>query len=157
MDGTDDTEDLNSERTALSPESSSAQLHLQILQSGVQRMATNSSSCKTWCITLVSGILILVADKSRPELAWLALIPTVLFLALDAYYLALEKAFRSSYDIAVEKLHNDQLFPQDLYPISPQGNICRHQVDAIKSFSIWGFYVALIIMAALAKIFVIQN
>jgi hypothetical protein len=68
----------------LSEESASVQAHLQILQSVIQRMASNSTSCKEWCITIVSAILVLIADKGKPELVWLALFPTFLFLALDA-------------------------------------------------------------------------
>jgi hypothetical protein len=51
-------------------------------------MAANSASCKGWCIAITSAILVLVADKSKPDYALIALIPILLFLALDAYYLA---------------------------------------------------------------------
>ena len=75
-------------KVPLTEESASVQSHLQIMQNIIQRMATNSTSCKAWCITIVSAILVLIADKSKPELAWLALLPSFLFLSLDAYYLA---------------------------------------------------------------------
>lgn len=86
------------EVNAFREDSQAVQAHLGIMQDVIQRMASNSASCKTWCITLVSAILVVVADKGKPEYAWLALIPTVLFFALDAYYLALEKMFRLSYN-----------------------------------------------------------
>jgi hypothetical protein len=59
-------------------------------------MASNSASCKAWCITLVSAILVIVADKGKPQHALITIIPTVLFLVLDTYYLAIEM-FRQSY------------------------------------------------------------
>ncbi|MGB2959578.1 MAG: hypothetical protein WBD30_11890, partial [Bacteroidota bacterium] len=70
------------------------QAHLQIAQSVIQRMASNSSSCKAWCITLVSAILVIVAGKTDSQYALIAVIPTILFLVLDTYYLALENGFR---------------------------------------------------------------
>jgi hypothetical protein len=71
-------------------ESPSIQTHLGILQNVIQRMASNSSACKTWCVTLVSAVLVIVADKGKPDYAWIAMLPIVVFAALDAYYLALE-------------------------------------------------------------------
>ncbi|MGN2393596.1 hypothetical protein ACTFO6_19145, partial [Pelomicrobium sp. G1] len=74
------------------------QAHPSIAQAVIQRMASNSASCKAWCITLVAAILVIVADKGKPKYALIAVIPTVLFLVLDAYYLALERCFRVSYN-----------------------------------------------------------
>lgn len=109
--------------------SPSVQAHLGILQSVIQRMAANSSSSKAWCITIVSAILVIVAGKSKPEFAWIAILPTFLFMCLDIYYLALEKGFRASYSIFVRKLHDGSISSDDLYSISPEGNQSRHQWD----------------------------
>lgn len=54
--------------------------HLSITQYVIQRMATNSSSCKAWCITIVSAILVIAADKGNYRCAFIATIPNVLFL-----------------------------------------------------------------------------
>lgn len=91
------------------------QAHLGIMQSVIQRMAANSTSCKAWCIALVSAILLIVADKGKPQYALIAIIPTTLFLVLDAYYLSLESGFRESYNLFIEKLHNGELVASDLY------------------------------------------
>jgi hypothetical protein len=148
--------DTQNDQTApLSEESIAVQAHLQILQGVVQRMASNSTSCKAWCITIVSAILVLIADKGKPELAWLALLPSVLFLALDAYYLALERAFRASYNAFVKKLHSGRIHVEDVYSVMPKGGMSRHQVDALKSFSVWGFYGTLVILVILAKVVVL--
>lgn len=146
----------NVDKTALSEESSSVQSHLSIMQSVIQRMAVNSSSCKAWCITIVSAILVLIADKNKPELAMLALLPTFLFLALDAYYLALEKSFRISYNNFIKKLHNKELNSEDLYSVTPIGSMASHQIESLKSFSVWGFYGTLFILVILAKEIVLQ-
>lgn len=131
--------------------SPSVQTHLGILQSVIQRMAANSSSSKAWCITIVSAILVIVADKSKPEFAWIAILPTFLFMCLDIYYLALEKGFRKSYSSFVKKLHDGSISSEDLYSISPEGNQSMHQWESFKSFSVWGFYIGLFILIAITK------
>jgi hypothetical protein len=135
--------------------SQAVQAHLAILQAVIQRMATNSSSCKGWCITLVAAILVVVADKGKPQLAWIALIPTLLFLALDAYYLALEKAFRNSYNRFIERLHEGKLGASDLYVVEPEGGLAGLGMKALASFSIWPFYTTLVVMIYLTRVFVI--
>lgn len=135
----------------ISEESASVQSHLSIMQSVITRMAANSTSCKTWCITIVSAILVLISDKSKPELAWLALIPTFLFMTLDAYYLGLEKAFRSAYNNFIEKLHRKDIKLEDLFSVVPSTDTLFKQLDALKSFSVWGFYLPLFILIFLAR------
>ncbi|WP_278358070.1 hypothetical protein [Idiomarina abyssalis] len=135
----------------LTEESPSVQAHLQIMQGVISRMADNSTASKAWCITIVSAILVLVADKSKPEYAFIALVPIFLFLALDSYYLALEKAFRDSYNEFIGRLHSQMVGSEDLYSVVPRGNMTKHQIDALKSFSVWGFYVCLGVMVYLAK------
>ena len=140
----------------LTEESPSVQAHLQIMQGVISRMAANSTASKAWCITIVSAILVLVADKSKPEYAFIALVPIVLFSALDSYYLALEKAFRDSYNSFIGKLHEQNICSEDLYSVVPKGSMTKHQVAALKSFSVWGFYVCLGVMVYLAKELVLK-
>lgn len=127
------------------------QSHLSILQSVIQRMASNSSSSKAWCITLVSAILVIVADKGKPQYAWLAVIPNFLFLVLDAYYLALEKGFRDSYNEFICKLHAEEISANDLFAVTPKGNLMKLFLKGIISFSVWPFYVTLFLMIYIAK------
>lgn len=140
----------------LTEESPSVQAHLQIMQGVISRMAANSTASKAWCITIVSAILVLVADKSKPEYAFIALVPIFLFLALDSYYLALEKAFRDSYNSFINKLHAQDICSEDLYSVAPKGNMTKHQLAALRSFSVWGFYVCLGVMVYLAKELVLK-
>ena len=137
--------------------SPSVQSHLGILQSVIQRMSENSSSCKAWCITVVSAVLVIVADKGKPNFAFIAFIPTLLFLALDTYYLALEKGFRASYTDFVKKLHSGTAKAADLFTIEPSGSPSRHRLKAIKSFSVWGFYGTLVLLIALARWLVLKS
>jgi hypothetical protein len=135
--------------------SQAVQAHLGITQSVIQRMAANSASCKAWCITLVSAILVIVADKGKPQYALIAVIPNVLFLILDSYYLALEKMFRQSYNSFIEKLHNGKVVASDLYAVAPSGNLFNIFFASLLSFSIWPFYLTLLAMIWIAKKLVI--
>lgn len=141
----------NNPRILLSEESPSVQIHLGILQNVIERMASNSTSSKTWCITIVSAVLVVVADKGKPDFALLALIPSILFLALDTYYLAMEQGFRNSYNVFVRKIYEQTLTLEDLYSVKPEGNQFKLQIESLKSFSIWGFYSVLVLLIGLAK------
>jgi hypothetical protein len=138
----------------VSGESPAVQSHLGILQSVIQRMSMNSSSAKAWCITLVSAILVLVADKSKPQYAWIAAIPTFLFFVLDAYYLGLEKGFRAVYNDFICKLHGNDLAVSDLYQVSPKGSVFLLLMKSILSFSVWPFYLTLVAMIYVVKVYV---
>jgi hypothetical protein len=131
--------------------SQAVQSHLSITQSVIQRMATNCSSCKAWCITVVSAILVIVADKGKSQYAYIAIIPNILFLILDTYYLALEKMFRNSYNDFIKKLHENKLDSSDLFAVIPKGNWIKTFFKSVISFSVWPFYLTLFIMILLAK------
>jgi hypothetical protein len=138
-------------KTRFGEESPAVQGHLSILQSVIQRMATNSGSCKAWCITLVSAILVVVADKAKASYALIAAVPTILFFVLDAYYLALERGFRASYRAFIRKLHSGGVAPEDLYEVSPEGALIWTFFRSIFSFSIWPFYVTLALLIWLTQ------
>jgi len=135
----------------LSEASPSVQTHLGILQGVIVRMASNSTSCKAWCITVVSAVLVIVADKGKPDFALIAFIPNFLFMALDAYYLSMEKGFRNSYNSFVKKIHEASLTAEDLYSVKPEGKTITLQIEAIKSFSVWGFYLVVALLIALSR------
>jgi len=126
--------------------------HLDISQSVIQRMASNSAACKAWCITLVSAILVLVADRGEPRYAFIALIPAVLFLILDAYYLALEKRFRESYNGFIRKLHQESVQAEDLFAVVPYGNLWEFFFVALRSFSVWPLYLTIGCVIALVNV-----
>lgn len=136
-------------------ESPAVQAHLGIAQSVIQRMASNSASCKAWCITLVAAILVIVADKGKPSYALIAAIPTLLFLVLDAYYLALERCFRASYNEFIDKVHSGRVVASDLYAVVPRGSLVKLLAQSLGSFSIWPFYLTLAVMIWLSMWIVI--
>ena len=132
------------ESTNIGVESSAVQKHLEMMQGVIQRMAENSRSCKLWCVTLVAAVLVLVARTGEPRHALIALIPTLLFLFLDSYYLALEKAFRRSQNAFVAKLHEGKLQDNDIYKVVRKGMGTGLGVGSLLgSLSILPFYIPL--------------
>lgn len=136
-------------------DSQAVQAHLNVTECVIQRMASNSASCKAWCITLVSAILVIVADKGKPQYALIAIIPTVLFFILDAYYLALERMFRQAYNSFINKVHKGKVVVSDLYAVTPAGNLFKTFWSSLISFSIWPFYATLLAMIWIVKVVVI--
>lgn len=116
--------------------------HLKMLQSIIDRMAANSTSCKKWCITIITGVIAIVANKSNPAFIWIALIPAILFAFLDLYYLSCERCLRSNYNNFVKKLHEGILESSLLFVISVPGvkEILGCMKESARSISIWAFY-----------------
>src|SRR4051812_47825321 len=116
------------------------------LQGIISRMGANSASSKTWCISLVAAILVVVADKNKPNYVWIALIPIMLFFFLDAYYLSLERCFIGAYKAFVKHVRDGTATTDDLFEISPQRgalSICTGIGGAFVSVAVWPFYVVL--------------
>jgi hypothetical protein len=147
----------NEGRVSLTPDSSAVQIHLGIIQDVVSRMANNSASCKTWCITLVSAILVVIADKGEASYAWIALLPVILFCVLDAYYLGQERVFRAGYNNFVQRVHIGQATADDLFQIVPDKgtSMTRAILKAISSFSIYPFYLTLIAMIVVTRFLIL--
>ena len=138
----------------LDPDSSAVQTHLQIMQDVIRRMAENSRSFKVWCVTLVSAALVLMVQTENSQQVLIALVPALLFLALDTYYLALERSFRDAYDAFVDKLHSAELRQCDLYVVKPSGAIPKLFLQCLPSFSIWPFYLMVAVMVLLTRFFI---
>lgn len=125
------------------------QSHLTILQSVIARMASNSANCKTWCVTLVAAILVVGADGAKIRFALLALVPTLFFLLLDAYYLSLERCFRHKYDAFVENLSRDPSVASGMFVVKlnmTRAAKLRSLAESTLSVSILPFYGSLAIM-----------
>jgi hypothetical protein len=75
---------------------------LDYYQSIISRMASNSSSLKGWAVSVATAVTGFAVKDGPPKLADLALVPLVLFFALDAYYLAAERVYRVKYNEAAE-------------------------------------------------------
>lgn len=117
-----------------------------MLQEIVSRLAANSASCKTWCVSLVSAIAVVAAQSGKVHILFVAVVPLIIFAALDSYYLGLERRFRDCYEQFVRKLHAGTASVDDVFVVGPRLKIRGffwEAVEASGSFSIWLFYLGL--------------
>jgi hypothetical protein len=123
--------------------------HINLLQGIINRLANNSASCKTWCLTLVAAFLSLAGATHEPRIGTFAVIPIVVFGFLDATYLAQERAYRDLYRDIASKIRNKTYALGDVFEARPQlsfGRIC----GAFISWSIFPVYGMLLVAYAIA-------
>ena len=77
--------------------------HLEFIQAVVSRMATNSFLFKGWAITIATALAGFAAVDTKAALLAIALVTTVMFWALDGYYLWLERGFVDLYKVVAAK------------------------------------------------------
>lgn len=122
--------------------------HLEFIQNVVTRMAQNSYLLKGWTVTLVAATFALSLSVTNILLLAVALLPTIAFAILDAYYLRQERLFRTLYDKVRRNPDSVEAFSLNTSPYS-------RNVDSIEriifSVSICPFYIpiALLIVAAI--------
>ena len=141
-------------------DSSSVQSYLTIIQSVINRMATNSSNCKTWCVTLLSEIIVIITNSDNPNYVWIAIVPVLLFFLLDSYYLSLERQFRDVYNKFIRKLHYGEATVEDVFYLTPRTGASATFFQFIKatgSFSVWPFYALLVVMLIVIRRWVLES
>lgn len=136
------------------------QKHLDILQGIISRLAQNSGTCKNWCITLVAGVLVLafskdVPDATRKLVPFIACVPIAIFWGVDAYYHALERAFRKQFLSLVTAIHQGKFDPAAVLMISDTRSRGRRFHDtlgvAFTTAATTGFYIALFVSVILVR------
>jgi hypothetical protein len=118
--------------------------HINLLQGIINRLAGNSSSCKTWCLALVSALLGLAGATHNPAIVTFALVPVVIFAFVDTMYLARERAFRDLYARIVQAVRDDRYERSSVFDTSAVRN-ADHVLWALGSWSIWPIYGGLIV------------
>lgn len=122
--------------------------HLGNIQGITTRMAGNSANCKSWCIGLVSAILVLSLGEKKISLAWVVSVPILLFYFLDSYYLSIEMQYREHYNNFVNALHDGNVTKKDVFLLNLVGTAVtrwgRMFPKAFCSPSIWPFYIIMI-------------
>lgn len=83
--------------------------HLKMIQEIIVRMNTNSFQIKGWAISVVSALLALYVNSGTVDYIFIAIIPTMIFWLLDAYYLQQERKYRALYNdiINLSEEHTD--------------------------------------------------
>ena len=108
--------------------------HLNMIQSVISRMANNSLQVKCWCLAIVGAAIAL----SRSWIIAVCTLPVILFCFLDTHYLTEERAFRGLYNEVRVKTDEEIDFSME-----KNNEPLR---EAFKSWSIWPFYISLIIL-----------
>lgn len=120
--------------------------HLEFIQTVIARLATNSFLFKGWAITVAAGISAFAAVNSKQGLFAIALISTVMFWALDGYYLWLEHCFRRLYQQVALKSEADIDFAMEPEKTQPRTQWLRLCVSRPH---LWFFYGPIIVVESL--------
>ena len=73
------------------------EVHLQMIQAVISRLASHSTTIKGWSVTVSGALLGYSATASTPLVAAIAAWVVIAFAVLDAYYLSLERQYRQLY------------------------------------------------------------
>lgn len=111
--------------------------HLELIQTVINRQASNSFLLKGWAVTLVASLLALSNRDLGSSYAIIAFLPTTVFWVLDGYYLTQERRFRDLYDDT--RKGNKTNFSMNLDSIG-----FSDIFSSVWSSSIWPFYITLI-------------
>ena len=131
------------------PEDSARRHHLDMIQRVVDRLAGNSAQIKTWTIAMLAALLLfsrtMAEGEDRVSVGFAMLALTVVFWALDGYYLKQERLFRRLYDRV------RQIDP-DLVDYSMDVSDFQKSVGSIRLFasvSLLPFYITLVMLCVL--------
>jgi len=124
--------------------------HLEMVQTVINRMASNSFMLKGWAVTLVAGVFALAAKDSNQIFFLIAYVPIVMFWCLDSYYLRLERQYRVLYN----KIRADQSDETD-FNLSPPPTDVNDETklhQSLLSLTELGFYLPFALLVAVVII-----
>lgn len=114
--------------------------HLEMLQKVIARMAGNSASLKTYCMTIAAAIIGLAAAITKPEILYYTIPLILIFGLLDGHYLRLERAFRDQF----ESVRRSGIEERPDFLISPSWTAGHGIMSGFWSWSVWVFYLAIV-------------
>jgi hypothetical protein len=121
--------------------------HIELIQSVVNRLASNSFAMKGWSVTLVVGLFALSAKEANPWYLAVALIPAVCFWFLDAYYLWQERLFRELYDVSCRQYLGPAPMPATFsMDTSAVRTSVAPYIEVLRSPTIYGFHAPLTVV-----------
>lgn len=105
--------------------------HLKLIQGVVLRLAGNSFLLKAWTVTLTAGLSGFAAADAERSFAWIAVFVVVVFAILDAYYLALERAYRRLYTEVARAPHDER------WTLAVNAPGVGDILSSLRSLSVW--------------------
>ena len=136
---------------------SSVVAYLEFLQNVISRMGGNSANIKALiAVVYTIFITILIAVKELKGNWWVGLIIALVGMIMDTYYLAFERMYRKRYNNFVKKLNENQIDEKEIYNMNPKNTDLKYEVfavmlEAVRSFSVIGFYILFICITILLK------
>jgi hypothetical protein len=110
--------------------------HLEMLQGVITRMAGNSASLKSYCMTIAAAIIGLSAVVQKPEILHYTAPLIIIFGVLDGHYLRLERSFRNQFNSV--RLSETKEKPDFL--INSSWAAGHGVMSGFWSWSVWLFY-----------------
>ena len=92
--------------------------HLQMIEMVIERMAKNSFTLKGWSVTLVVAIFGFSIQTTQQKYILIAYVPIIVFWFLDAYYLLIERKYKSLYKLTLLKSETEIDFDMDINNLS---------------------------------------
>jgi len=114
---------------------------LEMVQAIITRLANYGATLKNYCITLTTAVCGFAITLQRPVVALLALLPIIIFAALDAQFLRIERRFRGLFD----SLRQEEWGRLPTFAISLRSAPAVRYWSVLGSWSIFIFYVPLAI------------
>ena len=117
---------------------------MSLYQELIKRMTENSRNVKTWCISILSALL--VFSSKTLVLPWFVLVfPILPLMYLDMYYLALVTFYRQQYNLLKQKYQDGKIDVFNVYDMeSPVDKL--EIIYQIRSKSVWPFYGLLLLV-----------
>jgi hypothetical protein len=119
--------------------------HLEFIQGAIARMASNSFLFKGWAITIAAGISAFGAASHKRALLAIVLLTTLMFWALDGYYLWLERGFVALHKQVAVKDESEI----DFNMMIDKSNAIRKWVETCFAKHLFAFYGAIIVADAI--------
>ena len=131
---------------------------VDIHQALIARMAAASSTAKTWCVTVVSAVAVVAIEKGKWHIALVGIIATLLFAAIDIYYLTLERNVRKFHQEFCKLFREGVYFSDKLFQVGDLSVHFQNTRESAASKSIWPFYLVILIgLIAIAIIIALKN
>ncbi|MBT0669329.1 hypothetical protein HT136_13235 [Novosphingobium profundi] len=144
---------LETDTVVLEAEANAAVIaHFNMVQAVIARLNGNSSSCKTWAIAVVGALIGLAGSAKAPAIALFALAPALILSGIDAYYLALERAFRHLFNAKAVRLREGSYRRADLFDLKPASVAGKPFWEAVASPSVASVYGLLLVASVLAYV-----
>ena len=127
--------------------------HLEFIQAAIGRMATNSSLFKGWAVTIAAGLGAFATVSTKGTVFAIALISTLMFWALDGYYLWLERGYVELHKSVAAKSADDIDFSMAI----DKSGAARKWFLTCWRPHLWLFYGTILVVEVLGIVFITRS